>query len=93
MKALRVAFVSFLVVGIFGCGFVDSQLSKDPQMGASQLQNEVKAVAPLAPAPWGDIAVGVATLITAIYGAFHAKAANENTKPAADPAPTPKPTA
>ena len=78
MRTMRCGFMSFLVVGILGCGFVDSQLAKDPASGESKLEQEVKAVAPVA-GPWGQLAVAAATLLTGIYGAFHAREANKQT--------------
>lgn len=82
MRYVRCAFLAVLVLGLslpmFGCGFVDSQLSRDPQSGESKLEQEVKAVAPLG-GPWGQLAVAAATLITGVYGAFHAREANKQT--------------
>jgi hypothetical protein len=79
------------VLCLSGCGFVDGQLSKGPNGEDSKLEQEVKAVAPLA-GPYGTLAISLATVAAGIYGAFHAKKANENTKPDEPPATPVKPT-
>ena len=85
MKTVRCAFLVVLIGGLVGCGFMDSQLSKDPVTGESKLEAEVKAVAPVA-GPYGTLALSVATILTGIYGAFHAREANKQTdQPAAKP--------
>jgi hypothetical protein len=79
MKAIRVAFVSVLFVGLVGCGFLDSQLARDPVTGKSKLEQEVDVAKPAIPTPWGEIAAGAALLFTSVYGAFHAREANKQT--------------
>jgi len=78
MKKLFVT--GLLILGLTGCGLIDSQLSKGPNGEDSKLEQEVKAVAPVA-GPYGTLAISLATIAAGIYGAFHAKQANENTKP------------
>ena len=78
MRTMRCAFMAVLIGGVVGCGFVDSQLSRPADGGDSKLEQEVKAVAPVA-GPWGSLALAAATLITGIYGAFHAREANKQT--------------
>jgi hypothetical protein len=78
MRQIRVAFMGVLFAGLVGCGFLDSQLSRPADGGDSKLEQEVKAVAPVA-GPWGSLALAAATLITGVYGAFHAREANKQT--------------
>lgn len=87
MKIMRCAFMVVLMGGV-GCGFMDSQLSRGPNGEESKLEQEVKAVAPLA-GPYGTLAISLATVAAGIYGAFHAKQANENTKAEEPPAKPP----
>jgi hypothetical protein len=89
MKFMRMAFVGILFSGLIGCGFLNSQLSRDPATGESKLEAEVKAAQPVL-GPYGALATALATLAAGVYGAFHAKGANENTKEEA-PTPAPKP--
>ena len=70
------------VVGLSGCGLVDSQLSRGPSGEPSKLEQEVKAAQPVL-GPYGALATVAATLAASVYGAFHSKKANDNTKDAA----------
>jgi hypothetical protein len=79
MRTMRVAFMSILVAGIAGCGFVDSQLARPEGGGDSKLEAEVKVAKPFIPVPWDQLAVGAATLIASIYGAFRAHRADVQT--------------
>lgn len=79
MHRVRVAFVSLLFAGLVGCGFLDQQLVRDPATGESKLEAEVKAAKPFIPVPWDQIALGGATLLASIYGAFRAHRADVQT--------------
>ena len=78
MRIMRCAFMAVLITGVIGCGFIDGQLSRGPNGEDSKLEQEVKAVAPVA-GPWGSLALTAATLLAGIYGAFHAREANKQT--------------
>jgi hypothetical protein len=67
-----------LFAGIIGCGFMDSQLIRDPKTGESKLEAEVKAAQPLA-GPYGALALAAATLITGVYSAFRSHRADVQT--------------
>lgn len=83
MRFVRCAFMAVMVTGLslpfVGCGFLDSQLIRDPQTGESKLEAEAKAAKPLIPTPWGEIAGGAAILLTSIYGAFRSHRADVQT--------------
>ena len=64
-----------------GCGWMDSQLSKGPNGEDSKLEQEVKAVAPVA-GPYGTLAIALATAVAGVYGAFRAHRADVQTDPA-----------
>lgn len=79
MRVMRCVFVSVLIVGVLGCGFLDQQLLRDPVTGESKLEAEVKAAKPFIPGPWGEIAGYGAVLLTSLYGAFRAHRADVQT--------------
>jgi len=78
MKAIRCGFVAIMITGVIGCGFVDSLLSRPAGGGDSKLEQDVKAIAPVA-GPWGQLALAAASLMAGVYGAFHAREANKQT--------------
>lgn len=78
MRTVRCAFMAVLVTALFGCGFLDSQLQRDPTTGESRLEQEVKAAQPVL-GPYGALATAGATLLTAIYGAFRSHRADVQT--------------
>lgn len=78
MRVVRCAFLAILVTGVMSCGFMDSQLLKDPATGESTLEKEVKAAQPVL-GPYGALATAGATLLTAIYGAFRSHRADVQT--------------
>jgi len=73
MKKLLI--VSMLCLS--GCGFMDSQLSREPGQD-SKLEQEVKAVAPVA-GPYGTLAIALATAVAGVYVAFRAHRADVQT--------------
>lgn len=79
MRVVRCAFVALLITGILSCGFLDSQLVRDPATGKSKLEQEVDVAKPFIPTPWGEIAGGAAILLTSLYGAFRAHRADVQT--------------
>ena len=75
---IRIVTLVLALSCLSACGFMDSQLARDPATGESKLEQEVKAVAPVT-GPYGALALSVATILTGIYGAFHAREANKQT--------------
>jgi hypothetical protein len=78
MHYLRQVTLAALLAAGVGCQATDSELRRGPNGEPSALERQVGALAPAA-GPYGALAVAGATLLTAIYGAFHAREANKQT--------------
>ena len=79
MRIVRCSFMALLLCGILSCGFLDSQLVRDPATGKSKLEQEVEIAKPFVPAPWGEVSGLAGILLTSIYGAFRAHRADVQT--------------
>ena len=76
MRSLTLA----LALTLGGCGFMDSQLARDPATGTSRLEQEVKAAQPVL-GPYGALAGVLATLAASTYAAFRSHRADVQTDP------------
>lgn len=83
MKKVLVGLWLVAIMFVGGCNLADSQLRRGPNGEDSKLEQEVKAIAPVA-GPYGNLAIIAAGVVASVYGAFHAREANKQTdKPAA----------